>query len=255
VLNREAVKFIESNKDRPFFLYFATHDIHVPRVPHSTYKAKSQCGVRGDVIEEFDGSVGAVMATLDRLKLTDNTLVIVTSDNGGIMEDGYLDGSIANANGHLCNGALRGYKGSLWEGGHREPFIARWPGKIKPGTTSDELIGLVDMLATFAAVAGTELPADAGPDSFNILPALLSETHKPIRDCLVLQNFNGRNQALRQGPWKFIPAEGPQARGPMLFDLKTDLGETTNVAKEKPEVVAKLQEQLRAVRQAERSRP
>jgi arylsulfatase A-like enzyme len=253
-LNREAVKFIEANKERPFFLYFATHDIHVPRVPHSSYKSKSQCGVRGDVIEEFDGSVAKVMETLERLKLADNTLVIVTSDNGGVMEDGYLDGSIANANGHLCNGALRGYKGSLWEGGHREPFIARWPGKIKPGATSDELIGLVDMLATFAAVAGVELPADAGPDSFNILPVLLGKPHEAIREYLVLQNFNGRGVALRQGQWKFIPAEGAQARGPMLFNLADDLGETKNLAAAKPEIVAQMQARLRAVRNAERSR-
>jgi arylsulfatase A-like enzyme len=254
-LNREAVKFIEENKDRPFFLYFATHDIHVPRVPHADYKAKSQCGVRGDVIEEFDGSVAKVMVTLDRLKIADNTLVIVTSDNGGIMEDGYLDGSIADANGHLCNGALRGYKGSLWEGGHREPFIARWPGKIKPGTTSDELIGIVDMLATFAAVAGTELPDNAGPDSFNILPILLGQPHKPVRDCLVLQHYNSKNQALRQGAWKYIPAVGPQAREPQLYNLADDLSETKNLAKEKPDIVAKMHKRLQAVRQAAKSRP
>ena len=181
--------------------------------------------------------------------------MIVTSDNGGVMEDGYLDGSIANANGHRCNGALRGYKGSLWEGGHREPFIARWPGKIKPGTTSDELIGLVDMLATFAAVAGAELPADAGPDSFNVLPVLLDQPHKPVRNCLVLQNFNGRNLALRQGQWKFIAAQGPQARGPLLFDLEDDLGESKNLAASKPEIVAQMQERLRAVQKAEKSRP
>jgi arylsulfatase A-like enzyme len=254
-LNREAVKFIEANKDRPFFLYFATHDIHVPRVPYGAYKGKSECGVRGDVIEEFDGSVAKVLETLDRLKLAGNTLVIVTSDNGGIMEDGYLDGSVANANGHRCNGALRGYKGSLWEGGHREPFIARWPGKIKPGRTSGDLIGLVDMLATFVAVAGVELPAVAGPDSFNVLPVLLGQRHEPIRESLVLQNFNGRNVALRQGPWKFIPAEGPQARGPQLYDLRDDLGETKNLAQSKPEIVAQMRERLRAVRKAEKSRP
>jgi arylsulfatase A-like enzyme len=254
VLNREAAQFIESNKERPFFLYFATHDIHVPRVPHDTYKGKSQCGVRGDVIEEFDGSVAKVMEALDRLKIADNTLLIVTSDNGGVMEDGYMDGSIANANGHLCNGRLRGYKGSLWEGGHREPFIARWPGKIKAGTTSNELIGLVDMLATFAAAAGVDLPADAGPDSFNILPVLLGQPQKMVRDCLVLQNYNGRTQALRQGQWKFIPAEGPQAR-PQLYDLASDLGETKNLAQAKPEVVAKMQEKLRAAREAKNTRP
>jgi arylsulfatase A-like enzyme len=256
-LNREAVKFIESNKDRPFFLYFATHDIHVPRVPHARYEGKSGCGLRGDAIEQFDGSVAAVLEALDRLKLAGNTLVIVTSDNGGILEDGYADGSAENANGHRCNGVLRGFKGSLWEGGHREPFIARWPGKIRPGSTSNDLIGLVDMLATFAAVAKTPLPADAGPDSFNVLPALLDAPHKPVRDYLVLQNFNGRNLALRKGTWKFIPGAGGQAPAgrTQLYDLATDLGETANLAAMKPEIVAEMREQLRKVRQAERSRP
>ena len=256
-LNRQAVKFIESNKDRPFFLYFATHDIHVPRVPHARYKGKSGCGLRGDAIEQFDGSVAMVLETLDRLKLADNTLVIVTSDNGGILEDGYADGSEADANGHRCNGALRGFKGSLWEGGHREPFIARWPGKIRPGSTSDELIGLVDMLATFAAVANVDLPADAGPDSYNVLPALLGKPHEPIRDHLVLQNFNGNSLALRQGPWKFIAGGGPKrsAGKPQLYDLRTDLAETTDLAAEKPEVVAQMRRRLQEVRAAGRSRP
>ena len=170
-LTKKAVAFIEKNRQRPFFLYFATHDIHVPRVPHPQYRAKSGCGIRGDVIQEFDGSVGAVLAALDRMQLADRTLVIVTSDNGGVMDDGYADGAVEDAHGHLCNGALHGYKGSLWEGGNREPFIARWPGRIKPGTTSDALICQVDMLATFAALSGQPLPAAAGPDSFNVLPA------------------------------------------------------------------------------------
>jgi arylsulfatase A-like enzyme len=256
-LNREAVKFIESNKDRPFFLYFATHDIHVPRVPHARYQGTSGCGLRGDAIQQFDGSVAAVLDALDRLKLADNTLVIVTSDNGGVFEDGYADGSAAAANGHRCNGALRGFKGSLWEGGHREPFIARWPGKIRPGTTSDELIGLVDMLATFAAVAKADLTKDAGPDSFNVLPALLDSPHKQIRDYLVLQNFNGRNLALRKGSWKFIPGAGGNAKGggPLLFDLSSDLSETKNVAAAKPEVVAEMRDQLRKACAAEKTRP
>jgi hypothetical protein len=104
-------------------------------------------------------------------------------------------------------------------------------------------------------MAGVELPADAGPDSFNVLPMLLGQPHKTVRDCLVLQNFNGKNQALRQGKWKFIPALGPQARGPLLFDLKDDLGETKNLAQSKREIVKKMQERLRAVRQAQKSRP
>ena len=117
------MKFIEENKDRPFFLYFATHDIHVPRVPHPRFAGKSACGVRGDVIQEFDWSVGEIVATLDRLKLADDTLLIVTSDNGPVVDDGYADGAVEKLNGHLPAGAYRGGKYTVYEGGTRVPFI------------------------------------------------------------------------------------------------------------------------------------
>jgi len=264
----KAVAFIERSKDRPFFLYFATHDIHVPRVPSPPRKGKSGCGTRGDVIQQFDDAVGAVLEALDRLKLADNTLVILSSDNGGVMDDGYADGAMEDANGHLCNGPLRGYKGSLWEGGTREPFIARWPGRIKAGATSDELISLVDMMATFAAVAGQALPADAGPDSFNVLPALVGEPHdKPVRDHLVIQTNGTNSLAIRKGPWKLIPGnpgggyskakgegKGPTP-GPQLFNLAADLAETRNVAADHPEVVKDLSDLLAQVREKGRSRP
>jgi arylsulfatase A-like enzyme len=266
----KAVSFIERSKDAPFFLYFATHDIHVPRVPSPPRKGKSGCGTRGDVIQQFDDAVGAVLAALDRLKLADNTLVILSSDNGGVMDDGYADGAIEDANGHLCNGSLRGYKGSLWEGGTREPFIARWPGRIKAGGTSDEQICLVDMQATFAAVAGQPLPAAAAPDSFNVLPALLGEKReKPVRDHLVMQTNGTSNLAIRKGPWKLIPAnagggyakakakaeaKGPAA-GPQLFNLADDLAETKNVAADHPEIVKELSALLEEIRTKGRSRP
>ena len=264
----KAVAFIERSKDRPFFLYFATHDIHVPRVPSPPRKGKSGCGTRGDVIQQFDDAVGAVLEALDRLKLADNTLVILSSDNGGVMDDGYADGAMEDANGHLCNGPLRGYKGSLWEGGTREPFLARWPGRIRPGATSDELLSLVDMMATFAAVAGPALPADAGPDSFNVLPALVGEPHdKPVRDHLVIQTNGTNSLAIRKGPWKLIPGnpgggyskakgegKGPTP-GPQLFNLAADLAETRNVAADHPEVVKDLSDLLAQVREKGRSRP
>ncbi|MCX6905177.1 MAG: arylsulfatase [Verrucomicrobia bacterium] len=271
-LAKKAVAFIEQNKDKPFFLYFATQDIHVPRVPHDRFKGKSGCGIRGDVIEEFDDSVGAVVATLDRLHLADNTLLIVTSDNGGVMDDGYADGAVQDANGHLCNGLLRGYKGSLWEGGHREPFLARWPGRIKPGTASSEVICLVDMLATFAAVVGRDLPENAGPDSFNVLPALLGEKRtQPLRDHLVMQSGGTNRVAIRSGPWKLIPAQRgatnrtparPAAAGAyataanvQLFNLGVDLSETNNVAAQNPAKVKELSELLQRIRQTGSSRP
>jgi len=266
----KAVAFIERSKDQAFFLYFATHDIHVPRVPSPPRKGKSGCGTRGDVIQQFDDAVGKVLETLDRLKLADNTLVILSSDNGGVMDDGYADGAIADANGHLCNGPLRGYKGSLWEGGTREPFIARWPGRIKAGGTSDEVISLVDMQATFAAVAGQALPAAAAPDSFNVLPAILGEKReKPVRDHLVMQTNGTSNLAIRKGPWKLIPgnvgggyakakakgeAKGPAA-GPQLFNLADDLAETKNVAADHPEIVKELSALLDEIRTKGRSRP
>ncbi len=270
-LTKKAVAFIEQSKEKPFFLYFATHDIHVPRVPHERFKGKSGCGIRGDVIEQFDSAVGAVLATLDRLKLADHTLIIVTSDNGGVMDDGYADGAVQDANGHRCNGPLRGYKGSLWEGGHREPFIARWPGRIQPGTTSDEVICLVDMLATFASVAGRELPKEAGPDSFNVLPALLGEKlNRPIRDHLVMQTGGTNRVAIRAGNWKLIPGvrggAGQAAKksttagayataaNVQLFNLAEDLTETNNLAQQLPEKVKELEARLAEIRSSGRSR-
>ncbi|MCX5670662.1 MAG: sulfatase-like hydrolase/transferase, partial [Planctomycetota bacterium] len=265
-LTKKAVAFIEGNQGKPFFLCLATHDIHVPRVPGARFKGASACGTRGDVIEQFDGCVGAVLSMLDRLKLADNTLVIVSSDNGGVMDDGYQDGSGNDTSGHRCNGALRGYKGSLWEGGQREPFLARWPGRIKPGSQCDETICLVDMLATCAALTGQSLPTEAGPDSFNVLPALLGEKHDaPLRGPLVLQSNGVNALAIRRGPWKLIPGAGggkgaPKGKrgpagGPQLYNLADDLAETKNVAAQHPEIVTELSELLNQLRQSGRSRP
>lgn len=146
----------------------------MPRVPNPRWRGKSPSGTRGDSIEELDGSVARLLETLDRLKLADNTLVIFTSDNGGVMDDGYEDVGSFDYN---PNAPLRGFKSSIWEGGHRVPFFARWPGMIKAGSTSDALIAHLDMSATFAAIVGEPIPAGQCLDSFNILPALLG---KPI---------------------------------------------------------------------------
>jgi arylsulfatase A-like enzyme len=259
-LTRKAVGFIEKNKGRPFFLYFATHDIHVPRVPHPRFRGTSGCGVRGDVIQELDWSAGAVMAALQRLGLAGDTLVLFSSDNGGVMDDGYADGAVADAHGHRCNGPLRGFKGGLYEGGTREPFIARWPGHVPAGKTSGELVCLVDLLATLAAVVGRDLPPGAGPDSFNVLPALLAEKPgRPCRDHLVL-HAGGGGLAIRQGPWKLIPARGgkpgkPAGATPELYNLADDLGETKDLAADRPDKVKELAALLKQVRGNGRSRP
>ena len=173
--------------------------------------------------------------------------MIVTSDNGGIIDDGYYDGAVRDLNGHKCNGVLRGYKGSLYEGGMREPFIARWPGKIKPGSESNELIGLVDMLATFAAVAGRDMPAGGGPDSFNVLPTLFGG--HTSRDHLVVQSNGVNGLALIQPPWKLIPPAIGKHNPPELYNLDSDVSETHNVAAANPGLVEQLTHRLHDVRE------
>ncbi len=264
VLTRKAVAFIETNKDRPFFLYFATADVHVPRTPHPRWVGTSAHGTRGDVLHELDGSAGEVVAAIDRLGLAKDTLLLFTSDNGGIVGDGYNDGSGTDKSGHRCNGALRGHKGLIYEGGHRVPFIVRWPGRVKPGVSA-ELVSLIDFPASFAALAGRKLPDDAAPDSFNVLSALLGEGPSS-RDHLVSHAGSGAF-AIRKGPWKLIPADGPDPKhdagdpplpakqaGGRLFNLADDLGESNNLADRNPDRVKELAELLRRIREAGRSR-
>jgi arylsulfatase A-like enzyme len=259
VITGKAVAFLEQNRGRPFFLYFATHDAHVPRVPHPRFRGTSRHGTRGDAIQELDASVGEILAALDRLGLSGSTLVLFGSDNGGVMDNGYQDGSADDTSGHRCNGPLRGEKGSLYEGGNRVPFLARWPGKVPAGKTSAELVCLVDLLATFAALTGQALPDGAGPDSVNLLPALLSEAPAtPCRDQLVMQAGNPAGLAVRRGPWKLIPSPpGPAAkagRSVELFNLADDLEERNNLAARYPEKVAELSALLDRVRESGRSR-
>jgi arylsulfatase A-like enzyme len=270
---KQAIAFIQRSRNAPFFLYLATHDAHVPRVPHDRFRGTSDAGVRGDVIQEFDATVGAVLAALDRLQLADNTLVIVTSDNGGVLDSNGPDtvnsGTKETSNGHLPNGVLRGQKGNLWEGGHRVPFIARWPRRIKAGTISAELICHVDMLATFAAVADRKLTDDAGPDSFDMLPALLGTADKPVRDHLVNHTAGCPGRlAVRQGSWKYAPesysggrqrtrSDGTKSKPlpAQLFDLADDLSEDRDLIAKHPEKVKELSALLQRVQAAGRSRP
>ncbi|MEO6738728.1 MAG: arylsulfatase [Chthoniobacteraceae bacterium] len=272
----KAVKFIEDSKDGPFFLYYATHNIHVPRVPHERFKGTSTVGTRGDAIHELDEAVGKVMAKLDALKLTDKTLFIFTSDNGGVMDDGYEDVGSFDYN---PNAPLNGHKGNVLEGGHRVPFIARWPGRIKPGTESAALIAHLDMPATFAALTGVKIPDGGCRDSINVLSVILGETQKSPRETFVAHNggVNGPF-GFRAGNWKLNTAgSGPGANDPrrggvqpkaqrgndapasnvkparpgggmQLFDLSADLGETKNLAAEKPEKMKELADLLAKIR-------
>jgi arylsulfatase A-like enzyme len=244
VLTRKAVAFIEQHRAKPFFLYFATHDIHVPRAVHPRFVGRSRHGTRGDAIEELDYSVGEVLAALDRCKLADDTLVIFTSDNGGVLDDGYQDGSGNDTSGHRPNGPLRGFKGSLFEGGHRVPFLARWPQHVPPGV-SEQLVCHVDLLATCAALIAQPPPAGASPDGVSALPALRGEA-KPSRDSLI-HHTGGYPGALaiRLGPWKLLQTGrngygGKADPKPLLFNLADDLAEQHDLAGEQPEKVKEL---------------
>jgi arylsulfatase A-like enzyme len=261
-ITRKAVGFIEQHRSEPFFLYFATHDIHVPRVPHPRFAGKSGMGSRGDVILEFDACVGEILATLDRLKLAENTLVILSSDNGPVVDDGYKDEARAKLGDHKPAGPWRGGKGSNFEGGTRVPFIVRWPARVKPAV-SEALICQVDFVASFAALTGQDLGPQDAPDSFNVLPALLGES-KTARDHLV--EYAG-SLALRRGTWKYIePGEGPKMTAftktetgndpaPQVYNLADDRGEQKNLASSRAKETEDLNRRLQQIRQAKRSRP
>lgn len=244
---RRATRFIDQNKDHPFFLFFSTHDIHVPRIAHPRFAGKSSMGPRGDVILQLDSSVGELLALLDRLNLAKDTLVIFTSDNGPVVDDGYKDDAKEKLGDHKPAGPLRGGKYSIFEAGTRVPFIVRWPARVKPGT-SDALLCQIDFLASFAALTGQPFEAKTAPDSQNVLAALLGESSK-ARSTLV-EHAGGL--ALRQDNWKFIP-ERPGAKRSQntdtetgndpqvqLYNLAEDLGERKNLASENPERVREM---------------
>ncbi len=253
VFTNHALKFIEDSKDKPFFLYFATHDIHVPRVPNPRHVGKTAMGARGDAIVELDDSVGRIMAKLGELKLSENTLVIFTSDNGPVLDDGYKDFANEKIADHKAAGPWRAGKYSLFEGGTRMPMLVRWPARVKPGVT-DAMVSQVDFSASLGALAGQEADVRMR-DSVNILPALLGESETG-RDHIV--EHAGR-LALRQGKWKFIPPGnttdllGPwktvQIASPgALYDLEKDPGEIHDVAAEHPDVVEAALAKLKEVR-------
>jgi arylsulfatase A-like enzyme len=262
VFLQHGLDFIRREKDHPFFLYYATHDIHVPRLPHKRFVGKTTMGPRGDAIVEFDFQVGAILDELERLGLAENTLVILSSDNGPVVDDGYKDRAVELLGDHKPAGPFRGGKYSRFEGGTRVPFIVRWPARVKPGV-SDALVSQVDLMASFAALTGQTLaPADA-PDSFNILPALLGESAVG-RDHVV--EHSGK-LALRAGDWKYIePAPGvalavqtntetANSPQPQLYHLARDPGEKHNLAATEPQRTAELAARLTALQESGRSRP
>lgn len=261
VITNKAKAYIERHKDRPFFLYFSTHDIHVPRVPHQRFAGKCGLGPRGDAIVQLDWCTGEILNTLDRLKLTENTLVIFTSDNGPVVDDGYKDQAVEKLSGHKPAGPLRGGKYSAFDAGTRVPFIVRWPKRIKRGL-SGALVSQIDFIASFAVLTGKELKFDDAPDSFDVFGALLGKTQTG-RDHLVEQ---AGVLSLIKGHWKYIePGKGPKIsattgielgrdKQPQLYNLKNDLGEKHNIAAQHPEIVKELSGVLKKIREAGRSR-
>lgn len=280
----KSVKWITENKDQPFFLYLATTNIHHPFTPAPRFKGTSECGLYGDFIHELDWIVGEVLQCLEEHELTDNTLIIFTSDNGGMLN---LTARQAVKDGHKINGDLLGFKFGVWEGGHRVPFIAKWPGKIEAGSQSSQLICNVDMLATFMALTGQDASALVGKDSVNILPALLEEPTESIRENLLLAPKSGRHLAIRKGKWMYIPKRGSggfsgskatdhawggppaisfmgsensdiengeykqDAPTAQLYDLEADLNQTTNLYQQHPEVVKSMETLLTNIKKGQ----
>ena len=259
---------------KPFFLFHSTQAVHLPSFPADAFKGKTNAGPHGDFIFQLDHVVGELLKALDRHKLADNTLVIFTSDNGPEVPT-----ILAMRRDHKHDGARpwRGVKRDQWEGGHRVPFIARWPGRIKANSKSDQVLCLTDMMATCAALTGAKIPAKDGEDSVNMLPALLGKDEgKPIRQYTLHQTMS-LALAIRRGSWKYLdhkgsggnnygrpgtwgmkqyalPEKAPDAPG-QLYNLESDPGETTNLYFKNPEIVRELKGKLEEFKKSGRSAP
>jgi arylsulfatase A len=275
-LTTNVTAWIEANAAQPFFVYYAPNAVHEPIVPNPRFTG-SPFGKYGDFINELDGSVGQVLATLDKLKLAGKTLVIFTSDNGGVVNAGNESASAAIKAGLAINGPLRGGKHSEWEGGFREPFIVRWPGKVPAGTVSDQVICLTDVLATLASVLNVPLPKGNAEDSFDVLRAFTeSQPGAPVRDHVILQAADATYD-IRMGDWKFVErANAPEfssvrnkkktaaaekkkqkaaSRHDELYDLKQDPAETKDMWSANKDRAASMKKTLNESRARGYTRP
>ena len=278
-ITQKAVAYIRSENSifkrdpqKPFFLYFPLTAPHTPIAPDDQFKGQSKAGAYGDFVQEVDWTVGQIMQALDAEGLAENTLLIFTSDNGSPGRDGTnMAGPINSVRQYEHNPSytFRGIKADIWEGGHRVPFIVRWPGKIDPGTKSDEIICHTDFMATIASIIGESLPINSAEDSYNILPVLLGESlENPIREATVHHSIDG-SFAIRKGEWKLIECAGSggwtipnnqqalQAGHPQiqLYNIKKDAEETDNLYNEHPEAMEHLSQLLKQYRDGNRSAP
>lgn len=260
---------VRQSPDKPFFLFHAAQAVHLPSFAAMKFQGKTKAGPHGDFIHQLDWIVGELMSTLEKLGVADNTLVIFTSDNGPEVT------SVVHMRAdHLHDGARpwRGMKRDDWEGGHRVPFLVRWPGQVKAGATNSQLLCHTDVMATIAAIISAKLPNDAAEDSFNLLGAWRGEENAPGRPYLLTQAFGGaRTLSIRRGPWKYLDHAGsggnrydqgelqrfalPDAAPAALYNLDTDPGETKNLISARPEVAAELKALLEQTKASGRSRP
>lgn len=258
VLLQKAKTYIANQKNNPFFLYFSTHDIHVPRVAHERFAGKSGHGPRGDVLLQLDWTVGEVMKCLKENNLLNNTLIIFTSDNGQVIDDGYKDEAVEKLGNHKPGGIYRGGKYSAFEAGTRVPFIVSWKGKIGANKVNDALLSQIDLYASLAALVGGEVEKGQAPDSKNYLSQLLNQSNNN-REYLVEQSLNS-TLSLIVGNWKYIePSKGPKinkdtntelgnSAEPQLYDLSADPGEKTNLAAKFPDKVKEMSGLLAAIK-------
>lgn len=259
-LGDRAVAFIEreAKTPEPFLLYLSFTSPHTPLSVNDAWKGKSGLNLYADLVMETDDVVGRVLAALDRSGAAGNTLVVFTSDNGCAP---YIGVAGLEKAGHFPSGPLRGYKADAWEGGHRVPFVVRWPGVVKPGAVNDHLVHQADLMATFAEIFGAELPEGAGEDSFSLLPLLQGED-RPVRETSVSCSIKGV-PSVRQGSWKYLATRGSggwgsggdQSQPVQLYNLAEDLGETRNLAAENPDRLAVLQSLLEKIIADGRSTP
>lgn len=257
-ITSHALTFMKKHRNEPFFMYLATNDVHVPRFPHPRFRGKSDMGMRGDAILQLDWTVGAVLDALKKMKLENNTIVILSSDNGAVINDGYVDQAEELLHGHTPSGDRRGNKYSAFDGGTHIPFIVSWPGKIKAGSVSKALVSQIDFLATFASLLQAQLPEGAAPDSSPAWDVWSGKQSKG-REWVVGQAAD-HTLYIRNDQWKYIEPSDTKVQVtyfekvetgylplPQLYS-KEDVHEENNVANEYPQVVYDLQQLLRRVR-------
>ncbi len=264
----KSIEFMEQHQSEPFFLFFASHDIHVPRIPHERFQGTTSLGFRGDAIAELDWCVGELMKNVERLGLAEQTLVVFCSDNGPVLDDGYQDDAIAKIGDHRAGGPFSGGKYSVYEGGTRTPFITHWKGRIQPGV-SDAMVCTIDLAASLASLTQTPLADQACLDSLDVIDALLGSDQAMGRDALVQQDNGSNSLGYRSGAWKLHQYKNNSARNVnveqelantqvprlALYNLDEDPAEKSNVIKQHSEVAGRLKSELDGILGSGRSRP